>query len=135
MSMFIKKVKTEIVQKSEEPMTEIFVPYEYKEQAKKLKAQFNSKTKKWYTLDSNKDRQKLVDIFHVSNFVTSYHGTRMRSECTTEKQREDKETEMDKEYNERYNDYKESVLEKYGKWTDQNEKSFGAWYSVKYLHE
>lgn len=137
MSLFSKQSMQASKNRAKQTETVLYVPKDYKEQAKKLGAQFNWDTKKWYTLDTNENRQKLVDIFHESNFVTSFHGERMKSSFRTEKQRNEFKIEKakQKEYKERYNDYKNDIIEMYGKFTDQNERNFNEWYSVNFLHE
>lgn len=123
------KVKTNSV-KQKKPVTSIVyihVPFEFKEQAKQLGARWDGT--KWYTLSNNKNRQKLVDIFHEDNF----HGSSdfdviMNNKIKTEKVRIAIEEAKHNEYMERYNDYKDDIIAMHGKWTDQNEKNFREWY-------
>ena len=41
----------------------IIVPFERKEEAKKLKARWNPNAKKWYTVPSNKNNEELFKLF------------------------------------------------------------------------
>jgi hypothetical protein len=62
----------------------LYTPIEYKEQCKKLGAQFDWSCKKWFILQSNENLQKAVDIFHRDNFRTDFDGERMKAKITTE---------------------------------------------------
>jgi hypothetical protein len=47
----------------------IFVPYNYKNDAKILGAKFDCETKEWFVYKNNKNKQKLIDIYHLGNFI------------------------------------------------------------------
>ncbi len=63
--------------------TYLYVPYAYKDQAKKSGAKWDSNKKKWFVSKLNPHFQSLVDLFDAHNFVDSYYGTKMKSNPTT----------------------------------------------------
>jgi hypothetical protein len=137
--MFTKKSikvsnSNEIVE--EDNKVELYVPFEYKEQAKDLNAKWDQRKKGWYTMTSNKNSQKLIDIFHMDNFYCNFRGTHMKTNITTEKERLEIEIADDEQYKKLYNDNKEHVIKTTGKWTQEDESDFGKMYSVNYMgHE
>jgi hypothetical protein len=80
MSLFGKRQKVK-----EEVKVFLHVPYEYKEQAKKLGARWCMTKKEWYTIQSNEHAINLIDIFHKDNFEINYCGVRMRKPIITAK--------------------------------------------------
>jgi hypothetical protein len=52
----------------------IFVPFEYKEDAKKLGAKWDASKKQWYALKANANVQILVDMYHINNFIYDFQG-------------------------------------------------------------
>ena len=57
----------------------LYVPFEYKNDAKKFGAKFDFDKKKWYVYSNSIHKQFLIDIFNDNNFTTSYHGTKMKA--------------------------------------------------------
>jgi hypothetical protein len=47
----------------------LYVPFDYKDDAKKLGAKFDGKIKKWYVDTNNPNKQKLIDLYHDRNFI------------------------------------------------------------------
>jgi hypothetical protein len=47
----------------------LFVPYDYKNDAKALGAKFDWETKKWFVYTNHKNKQKLIDTYHLGNFI------------------------------------------------------------------
>ena len=76
----------------------LFVPYEYKSDAKNLGAKFDFKNKKWYVLPDNKHKKMLIDKFHENNFITNYRSTTLKEHTTTEQDRKDHEESRNKHY-------------------------------------
>lgn len=66
----------------------LYVPYEYKNQAKELGARFDGEKKKWYTFGNNPNMQKVIDIFHEINFT---NDKKMKKTIINEKQRHEME--------------------------------------------
>jgi hypothetical protein len=57
----------------------LFVPFEFKEHAKKLGAQWDSERSRWYIHPSSKHFQLLKDTYHGDNFKIDFYGSRMIS--------------------------------------------------------
>ena len=76
----------------------LYVPYEYKSDAKKLNAKFNPSAKKWYTTDDNTHKQALIDLYHESNFTVNFRSTTLKEHTTTEQDRKDHEESRHKHY-------------------------------------
>jgi hypothetical protein len=122
--MFIKVKKAEEIETAD-----LYVPYEYKEQAKNLGAKWNRARVKWTTAKDNPNYQKLVDIFHTRNFHTSYQGEHMNSTISTEKQRINDQKQHNDEYNREYKKFKDNIL-KTREWTNEDQNNFGEWWCV-----
>ena len=57
----------------------LYVPFEYKSDAKELNANFDYDKKKWFIYSNSKHYKALVEIFNCDNFTTSYYGTKMKT--------------------------------------------------------
>jgi hypothetical protein len=157
----IKTVKlSDVIQSTEStPKNKIYiyVPFEYKDEAKKLGAKFDFDKKKWYTYKNNTNYQKLVDKYHSDNFRYDFYGSHLNSYWKTEKERSEhykaknkereqelllikqkqelfliKTKEKEKEYEANYQKYR--MLRQ--QWIDRNENGgddFESWYSVHIL--
>jgi hypothetical protein len=106
------------------PKVYLYVPFAYKEQAKKYGAQWDNDKKKWYTFMNNKYYQKLVDIFYECNFYDDFHGTHLRAKIVTEKQRIECRKKVDQEYDTMKQEYRKNIESK-RKWKDSDEYNFG----------
>lgn len=47
----------------------LYVPFDYKDEAKKLGAKFDWKVKEWYVEEIHPNKQKLIDLYHDRNFI------------------------------------------------------------------
>lgn len=47
----------------------LYVPFDYKDDAKKLGAKFDWKVKEWYVDENHPNKQKLIDLYHDKNFI------------------------------------------------------------------
>jgi hypothetical protein len=47
----------------------LYVPFDYKDGAKKLGAKFDWKVKEWYVEENHPNKQKLIDLYHDRNFI------------------------------------------------------------------
>ena len=87
MSMFIKRPTKNVDNVNEDVRVYLYVPIEYKEQAKELGAQWEKPKLKWFSYKSNPNLQKLVDIFYQDNFRTDFYGEHMKAVTKTEQER------------------------------------------------
>ena len=134
MSMFIKRPTKNVDNVNEDVRVYLYVPIEYKEQAKELGAQWEKPKLKWFSYKSNPNLQKLVDIFHQDNFRTDFYGEHMKAVTKTKKERiEDKKKES-AEYKKLLRKYKKRAIDDHGKWTVKDKENFGRWYSVNKLN-
>ena len=94
----------------------LFVPFEYKDQAKALGAKWEPDKKKWFTTPENKNSSKLTDTYQFNNFFKNDTGFHMKpnSKTTSEEKNEKKE-----EYIKRRDDHVLKIKEKV-----QNQDSF-----------
>ena len=75
--------------------TYLFVPFEFKDKAKKLNAKWDNNIKKWFVYHDNVNYQELVDTFHNENFYSNFYGTHIKNVLKTIKEIEDeKEKDM-----------------------------------------
>ncbi len=65
------------------------VPYDYKDDVKKLGAKWDNENKRWYVETNNSNYQILVDKFHPENFHHADDKTLLNNEIVTEKEREE----------------------------------------------
>ncbi len=65
----------------------IYVPFTYKEMAKELGAKFDFDKKKWYAEKTNREYQKLVDLFNADNFYEKKGKWYMKLDTSTEAER------------------------------------------------
>jgi hypothetical protein len=63
----------------------LYVPYEFKEQAKSQGAKFDGKAKDWYIYESNPNKQMMVDLYHCNNFRHDCYGSHLKKELTTDR--------------------------------------------------
>lgn len=103
----------------------LLVPFAYKDDAKELGARFDMFRKEWYTDDSNENKQKLIDLYHTSNFIHTRNGPVLKSHTMTLKQVQEKEEIK----HQRYKQEQKKWIEKYG-----SEDGFGEWYSENFKH-
>lgn len=54
---------------SHEEKKYLYVPFDYKDDAKKLGAKFDWKIKEWYVDKNHPNQQKLIDLYHDRNFI------------------------------------------------------------------
>ncbi len=64
----------------------LYVPYKYKDNAKKKGAKWDNERKQWYSIQSLCNHQYLVDLYHECNF---YYGSYVRKTIITEEQRKE----------------------------------------------
>lgn len=100
----------------------LYVPFEYKDEVKKLGARFDFTKKEWYILDNHENKDKLINLYHGYNF---YAGKYMIKYPLTLEQLKEKEKNENKEKEE----LKKNWIKKFG-----NDAGFGEWYSVQYLN-
>jgi hypothetical protein len=103
----------------------LLVPFAYKDDAKRLGARFDIVRKEWYVEDSNENKQKLIDLYHTSNFTHTSNGPILKSKTMTLE-------EVSKQENERHQKHKQEKkkwIEKYG-----SEDGFNEWYSEHFNH-
>jgi hypothetical protein len=65
------------------------VPYDYKDDVKKLGAKWDNEIKKWYVETNNPNYQHLVDIYHPENYKHVDDKTLLNNEIVTEKERQE----------------------------------------------
>lgn len=85
--------------------------------------------------ESHIDHSKLFGCDYIkSKYDLSYDsdGEIIAKPKNIQKKPTKKKHVQQKQLNERYNDYKDDIIERYGKWTDENEDSFCAWYSYNF---
>lgn len=58
----------------EEERVYLFVPYDYKEEAKKEGARWDSVKKEWYVFESEPDLEKLLKKYSPKNFIATNYG-------------------------------------------------------------
>ncbi len=130
-SVFSKEAQEQNEINKNSERVHLYVPYEYKEQAVSSGAKWDRIAKIWFTTKQNENYQKLVDLFHDSNFYDNYYGTHLISFPKTEAQRKEDEEQQRR----RYNKLKRKWIKQHG---DSKESlyEFGSWYSVVELgHE
>ena len=112
----------------------LFVPFEYKDEARDYGAHWDSINKQYYTTVKDiSNYQMLVDLYHLDNFSYSYYGAE-RSRNTTEKERNVEEEHRRIEHKRLYDIEKAEVILKKGVWLSSDEYNFGAWYSMHILN-
>lgn len=103
----------------------LYVPFEYKDDVKRLGAKYDTSMKQWYILDNHENKQELIDLYHRDNFFQSFRGTKLRDNKMTLNEVQ----EMKKMKMENYQQYKIEWLTKNG-----NLNGFDEWYSVNILN-
>ena len=102
----------------------LYVPFDYKDQAKKIGAKFDWKVKTWYVEENHPNKQKLIDLYHDRNFIdkTIVNDDKL---ITYEERCKEIECEIECEKLEarEYNKTKEKWIETYG-----NNDKFYDWY-------
>jgi len=76
----------------------LYVPYEYKQQAKELGAKWDADKKKWYTIEENINYLALINTYRGSNFYTNYNGTHMKPQTKSLKEESDEENDKKEHY-------------------------------------
>lgn len=107
----------------------LFVPYRYKDSAKKLGAKWDNDKRSWYTNKSNKHFDQLTNTYHDGNFSKNGEMTSAKYLRTLEEYKSGRD-KVKEEKQERIK-MKEDFIRDGGKAED-----FGQWYSVNILgHE
>ena len=82
----------------------LFVPFEYKDQAKALGAKWDPEKKRWYTTSENKNCSKLTDTYQFKNFYSNATGYHMIPNPKTLKETSDEKNEKKEDYIKRRDD-------------------------------
>ena len=134
--MFIKRQAKKVDDVNEEVRVYLYVPITYKEQAKKLGAQWDKPKLKWFSYKSNPNLQKLVDIFHQDNFRTDFYGEHMKAVTKTEKERIEDDEKESAEYKNLLRKHKKRAIDDHGEWTDKDKENFGRlWFEHRCGHD
>jgi hypothetical protein len=102
----------------------LYVPFEFKDIAKKNGCKWDTTKKEWYVIESNPNIEQLKDLFHADNFYHNFYGTYMKKYTTTQTERKNNEENSNIEYAR----LKQEWIDKNG-----NDKGFCEWYSVVIL--
>ena len=111
----------------------LFVPFEYKDQAKALGAKWDPEKKRWYTTSENKNCSKLTDTYQFKNFYSNATGYHMIPNPKTLKETSDEKNEKKEDYIKRRDDYVLKLKEQNGDGFIDDD-NFGKSYSVNHLN-